>query len=63
MLAKVAGWKHGVAKRCKPVIVRVQHQGDPGEWLDGVRKAYDDWLPTYQENVCDVIANSKQGTS
>ena len=29
ILAKVVGWKHGVARRSKPVIVRGQ---DPGGW-------------------------------
>ena len=37
MLAKAAGWKHGVAKRSKPVIVRVSETGDPGAWLNGVQ--------------------------
>ena len=59
MLAKVAGWKHGVAKRSKPVIVRVQDRADPAAWLDGVKKVYDDWLPVYEANVCDVVATSK----
>lgn len=53
MLAKIAGWKHGVAKRSKPVIVRVSKPGDPGAWLDGLRQVYNDWEPTYSANVCD----------
>lgn len=36
VLAKAVGWKHGVAKRSKPVIVRVSQLGDPGAWLNGV---------------------------
>ena len=37
ILAKAVGWKHGVAKRSKPVIVRVSKKGDPGAWLNGVQ--------------------------
>lgn len=37
ILAKAVGWKHGVAKRSKPVIVRVSKQGDPGAWLNGIQ--------------------------
>lgn len=55
MLAKIAGWKHGVAKRSKPVIVRVSNPKDPGAWLDGLRQVYNDWEPTYNVNVCDQL--------
>ncbi|KAL8729197.1 MAG: hypothetical protein Q9181_005082 [Wetmoreana brouardii] len=51
ILAKAVGWKHGVAKRSKPVIVRISDTGDPGAWLNGVQQAYDDWLPTYDANA------------
>ena len=37
ILAKAVGWKHGVAKRSKPVIVGVSKKGDPGAWLNGVQ--------------------------
>lgn len=63
MISKVAGWKHGVAKRSKPVIVRVSQTGDPGAWLDGVRQAYNDWLPTYNANVCDSLLLLGRGIS
>ncbi|KAL8748474.1 MAG: hypothetical protein Q9184_007279, partial [Pyrenodesmia sp. 2 TL-2023] len=43
VLAKAAGWKHGIAKRSNPVVVRVSKLGDPLAWLDGVIQAYDDW--------------------
>ncbi|KAL8908065.1 MAG: hypothetical protein Q9207_001044 [Kuettlingeria erythrocarpa] len=43
VLAKAAGWKHGTAKRSKPVVVRVNRLGDPAAWLDGVVQAYNDW--------------------
>ena len=53
MVAKVAGWKHGVAKRSKVVMARVSEVGDPGAWLDGLRQVYNDWEPTYNKNVRD----------
>ncbi|KAL8966125.1 MAG: hypothetical protein Q9183_003513, partial [Haloplaca sp. 2 TL-2023] len=43
VLAKAAGWKHGIAKRSNPVVVRVNNLGDPGAYLDGIRQAYRDW--------------------
>ncbi|KAL8996024.1 MAG: hypothetical protein Q9169_004371 [Polycauliona sp. 2 TL-2023] len=43
ILAKVAGWKHGLAKRSNPVVVRVNKNNDPAAWLDGVVQAYNDW--------------------
>ena len=51
VLAKAVGWKHGIAKRANPVIVRVNKKGDPAAWLDGVRQAYKDWLPIYNADV------------
>jgi len=57
--AKAAGWKHGLAKRANPVIVRVNKLGDPAAWLDGVRQAYNDWLPTYNANVSNSVAVSR----
>ena len=58
VLAKAAGWKHGVAKRSNPVIVRISHLGDPAAWLDGVRKVYNDWEPIYKKDVCSSVAVS-----
>ncbi|KAL9600658.1 MAG: hypothetical protein Q9179_003141 [Wetmoreana sp. 5 TL-2023] len=31
-------WKHGIAKRSNPIIVRVPVLGDPAAWADGVRR-------------------------
>ncbi|KAL9580839.1 MAG: hypothetical protein Q9212_004248 [Teloschistes hypoglaucus] len=50
VLAKAAGWKHGIAKRSNPVIVRVPSLGDPRAWLDGVRQVYKDWNGVYERN-------------
>ena len=40
ILAKAAGWKHGVAKRSRPVIVRVSQLDDPAAWLNGVQVCF-----------------------
>ncbi|KAI4195353.1 MAG: hypothetical protein LQ350_007250 [Teloschistes chrysophthalmus] len=50
VLAKAAGWKHGIAKRSNPVIVRVPSLDDPGARLDGVRQVYEDWRGVYERN-------------
>ncbi|KAL8688072.1 MAG: hypothetical protein Q9218_005924 [Villophora microphyllina] len=52
MLAKAAGWKHGIAKRSNPVIVRVPDLGDHAAWLDGVHRVLQDWRSSYDRNVC-----------
>ncbi len=59
VLAKAAGWKHGVAKRSNPVIVRITKLGDPGAWLDGVSQVYKDWEPIYNKNVRGSVAVSR----
>lgn len=55
VLAKAAGWKHGIAKRSNPVIVRVPLLGDPQAWLDGVHKTFQDWKSFYDRNVCNKL--------
>ncbi|KAL8634508.1 MAG: hypothetical protein Q9228_007897, partial [Teloschistes exilis] len=50
VLAKAAGWKHGIAKRSNPIIVRVPSLGDPGAWLDGVHKVFQDWKGSFDRN-------------
>ncbi|KAI4207171.1 MAG: hypothetical protein LQ346_000749 [Caloplaca aetnensis] len=58
VLAKAAGWKHGTAKRSKPVVVRVNKLGDPAAWLDGVIQAYNDWRTNhYSGHVGHSLTN------
>ncbi|KAL8853327.1 MAG: hypothetical protein Q9221_001803 [Calogaya cf. arnoldii] len=64
VLAKAAGWKHGTAKRSKPVVVRVNKLGDPAAWLDGVIQAYNDWRTNHytgHETSATIVLNLSWG--
>lgn len=40
VLAKVAGWKHGAAKRSNSVVVRVADKYQPQAWLLGIEVSF-----------------------
>ncbi|KAL8728989.1 MAG: hypothetical protein Q9181_005158 [Wetmoreana brouardii] len=65
ILAKAAGWKHGIAKRSNPIIVRVPDLGDPAAWSNGVQRVYADWRPVYDRDpkTATAILNLSWGFS